>query len=76
MRSHICTEHLFTDEHFPADPYPGARPDCSFRHLDGRGYPVPEPLDLDGRISVLAYGSNACPSKITWLRAHLACPVR
>ncbi|UJW34916.1 gamma-glutamylcyclotransferase [Saccharothrix sp. AJ9571] len=40
-------------------------------HLDGAGYEVPDPPDLEGRIPVLAYGSNACPSKITWLRRTL-----
>lgn len=96
---------MFTDEDYPADPYPGRRPDTSFVHLDGVGYrlvaaPPPRPgcltlhapsgfvvarkaLDLDrwlaqygaaplaGRTPVLAYGSNACPSKITWLRTAL-----
>ncbi|MBP2474947.1 gamma-glutamylcyclotransferase (GGCT)/AIG2-like uncharacterized protein YtfP [Crossiella equi] len=28
-------------------------------------------LPLAGRVPVLAYGSNRCPSKITWLRDHL-----
>ncbi|WP_307795817.1 gamma-glutamylcyclotransferase [Amycolatopsis sp. 195334CR] len=40
-------------------------------HVDGAGYELPDPPDLDGRIPVLAYGSNACPSKITWLRRAL-----
>ncbi|GLY69221.1 gamma-glutamylcyclotransferase [Amycolatopsis taiwanensis] len=62
---------MFTDEDFPADPYPGVRPDRSFLHRDGRGYELPDPLAVDGRIPVLAYGSNACPSKITWLRENL-----
>ncbi|HET6504849.1 MAG TPA: gamma-glutamylcyclotransferase [Amycolatopsis sp.] len=62
---------FFTDEDFPADPYPGARPDRSFLHRDGRGYALPDRIELDGRIPILAYGSNACPSKITWLRENL-----
>ncbi|AXB45429.1 gamma-glutamylcyclotransferase [Amycolatopsis albispora] len=40
-------------------------------HFDGAGYEVPDPPDLEGRLPVLAYGSNACPSKITWLRETL-----
>nr|WP_200834352.1 gamma-glutamylcyclotransferase [Amycolatopsis alkalitolerans] len=32
---------------------------------------MPGELDHTGRIPVLAYGSNACPSKITWLRENL-----
>jgi gamma-glutamylcyclotransferase (GGCT)/AIG2-like uncharacterized protein YtfP len=86
----------FGDEEFPAAPYPGARPDVSFAHLDGVGAPLRpdrhspagwrvdhtgEDLDdwlaardavpMSRRIPVLAYGSNACPSKITWLRESL-----
>lgn len=79
------------DSAFPADPYPGARPPCSFLHTDGRTHPLTaDPsapsgwraggrcLDdvltglgaprLAGRVPLLAYGSNACPSKITWMR--------
>ncbi|WP_236796647.1 gamma-glutamylcyclotransferase [Amycolatopsis sp. GM8] len=40
-------------------------------HRDGCGYALPAKLDHSGRIPVLAYGSNACPSKITWLRENL-----
>ncbi|GAA5171317.1 gamma-glutamylcyclotransferase [Pseudonocardia eucalypti] len=77
----------FPDEDYPADPYPGGMPDGSFVHLDGLGHRIVdggvrgEPLDdwlaghgappLTGRFPVLAYGSNRCPSKITWLRAEL-----
>jgi gamma-glutamylcyclotransferase (GGCT)/AIG2-like uncharacterized protein YtfP len=86
----------FGDEEFPATPYPGARPDVSFAHLDGVGVPLrPDRHTLAGwrvdhtgadlddwladrgaaplaaRVPVLAYGSNACPSKITWLRESL-----
>lgn len=39
-------------------------------HRDGCGFPV-ETLDFENRIPVLAYGSNACPGKITWLRENL-----
>ncbi|WP_020670059.1 hypothetical protein [Amycolatopsis nigrescens] len=42
-------------------------------HHDGAGYPLetaPEGWRTE-RIPVLAYGSNACPSKITWLRETL-----
>ena len=31
-------------------------------------------VPLAGRVPVLAYGSNACPSKITWLRTELGLP--
>lgn len=64
---------LFTDAEFPADPYPGARPDCSFVHRDGAGHPLDTAPDgwRTARIPVLAYGSNVCPSKITWLRENL-----
>ncbi|MFD2417362.1 gamma-glutamylcyclotransferase [Amycolatopsis pigmentata] len=65
---------IFTDEDFPADPYPGARPETSFVHIGGRGYALPDTLDVDGRVPVLAYGSNACPSKVTWLRENLGLP--
>ncbi|SFP45388.1 hypothetical protein SAMN05421810_102631 [Amycolatopsis arida] len=81
----------FAETDFPADPYPGARPGCSFVQHDGRCFPLrPAPggwragdVDLDdwlvhcgangiaGRSPVLAYGSNACPDKIGWLRANL-----
>jgi gamma-glutamylcyclotransferase (GGCT)/AIG2-like uncharacterized protein YtfP len=90
---------LFTDADYPADPYPGATPDCSFVHLDGVARRLdPDPTryagwrvstdggrveDLDdwlaargapplaARVPVLSYGSNRCPSKITWLRRQL-----
>ncbi|WP_226361155.1 gamma-glutamylcyclotransferase [Pseudonocardia sp. ICBG1142] len=82
------------DSAFPADPYPGARPPCSFLHVDGRTHPLttdpstPSGWRVDGRclddvlaganappmagrVPLLAYGSNACPSKISWMReAH------
>lgn len=95
----------FTDAEYPADPYPGCRPDASFVHLDGVGHhlvAVPPPKagyltrhapsgyavaramqDLDrwlgardapplaDRTCLLAYGSNGCPQKLTWLREHL-----
>jgi hypothetical protein len=85
----------FPDAAYPADPYPGATPGCSFAHLAGLGHPLtPDPgtpsgwrlpggPDLDDwlaarlaaplavRFPVLSYGSNRCPSKITWLRGHL-----
>lgn len=94
----------FADADYPADPYPGCRPEVSYVHDGGIGHkllPVPPPrsgcmtlnapsgfvlahrlVDLDrwladagappvaGRTAVLAYGSNACPSKVTWLREH------
>ncbi|MGH3949132.1 MAG: gamma-glutamylcyclotransferase [Pseudonocardiaceae bacterium] len=96
---------MFVDADYPADPYPGRRPDASFVHSDGVGHrlvPGPPPQtacstpharsgyvlastveDLDrwlaardaaplgDRTAVLAYGSNACPQKITWLRENL-----
>ena len=89
----------FADADYPENPYPGARPDCSFVHVNGTGYPLrtdsgdpsgwrvvtgegaEEGLDqwllehgvppLSQRWPVLAYGSNPCPEKITWLRSHL-----
>jgi hypothetical protein len=77
----------FVDADYPAQPYPGARPDCSFAHIDGTGHPIDVHHDkwrfdldqwladrgaepLEGRSAVLAYGSNVCPGKITWLREH------
>lgn len=88
------------DSAFPADPYPGARPDGSFLHVDGRSHPLTaDPATLSGwrvggecldtalarhgappsaaRVPLLAYGSNACPSKISWMRGErgLAGPV-
>ncbi|SDJ93945.1 hypothetical protein SAMN04487820_10365 [Actinopolyspora mzabensis] len=90
----------FAETDYPEHPYPGTRPDCSFVHLDGVGYPLlpdsttdsgwrvrtgtrTEPcLDrwlaehgaepLRQRRPVLAYGSNACPEKIGWLRRNLS----
>jgi hypothetical protein len=64
---------LFLDKDYPADPYPGARPDCSFVHFEGAGHPLSTAPEgwRTGRVPVLAYGSNACPSKITWLRDTL-----
>lgn len=83
------------DQDYPATPYPGRRPRCSYVHEAATGYPVhADPTassgwrvggadDLDdwlverevaplaGRVPVLAYGSNACPSKLTWLRDAL-----
>ncbi|HEU5267141.1 MAG TPA: gamma-glutamylcyclotransferase [Jatrophihabitans sp.] len=67
---------------YPAVPYPGARPPFSYAHVDGRIHRVtPQRLDewladrgeprLHGRRHLLTYGSNACPSKIGWLRAEL-----
>lgn len=85
----------FADEDYPALPYPGARPPCSFVHEDATGYPIrpdhstlsgwrlADGRDLDawladrdarplaGRVPLLCYGSNACPSKLTWLRGTL-----
>lgn len=63
---------MFADADFPAVPYPGARPGVSFVHLDGRGHPLSTaPRGWRERQAVLAYGSNTCPSKITWLRQQL-----
>lgn len=69
------------DALFPADPYPGAVPAASFVHLGGLAHPLPRDLDswlaahdappAAARVPVLAYGSNRCPSKITWLRREL-----
>jgi len=66
----------FPESDYPADPYPGARPEVSFLHRDGHCEPLPDVgwrsmvPELAGRIPVLAYGSNACPAKIGWLRGH------
>lgn len=88
----------FPDEDYPALPYPGARPGCSFVHDEATGRPLcpdhsalsgwrlPDGADLDDwltargaaalaeRVPVLCYGSNACPSKLTWLRGALGLP--
>ncbi len=88
----------FADEDYPALPYPGARPPCSFAHDDATGYPLradhaalsgwrlADGRDLDEwladrdapplaeRVPLLCYGSNACPSKLTWLRGTLGLP--
>lgn len=76
-------EPTFQDTDYPEDPYPGARPPWSFVHDDGvcrsiAGWSVDE-VDawladrsapaLTERFPVLAYGSNANPAKITWLRS-------
>ncbi|HKN99181.1 MAG TPA: gamma-glutamylcyclotransferase [Pseudonocardiaceae bacterium] len=80
---------FFVDSDFPENPYPGARPDRSFAHEAGLGWPMApagpgwnvdgrtadewlaerDAAPLAGRVPVLAYGSNANPSKITWLRS-------
>jgi gamma-glutamylcyclotransferase (GGCT)/AIG2-like uncharacterized protein YtfP len=40
---------VFSDEEYPALPYPGARPDCSFVHDDATGWPLrPDPAALSG----------------------------
>jgi hypothetical protein len=64
------------DATFLADPYPGAVPRWSFLHVDGHAHPIADDRATllehgPGRIPVLAYGSNRCPSKITWLRTAL-----
>jgi hypothetical protein len=81
----------FPDSDFPADPYPGTRPGCSYAHEAGLGWPMTPSVTgwtvagrrvdrwlaernappVAGRVPVLAYGSNANPSKITWLRSTL-----
>jgi gamma-glutamylcyclotransferase (GGCT)/AIG2-like uncharacterized protein YtfP len=86
----------FGDADYPAAPYPGRVPACSFVHLDAVGWPLrPDPsapsgwrvgpgdADVDAwltgrggarlaeRVPVLTYGSNRCPSKISWLRREL-----
>lgn len=80
----------FLDADFPAVPYPGTRPACSYVQLDGTNWALRpgwqvahtgEDLDawltdrgavpLAGRVPLLAYGSNANPAKITWLRENL-----
>lgn len=60
---------MFFDADYPADPYPGARPGVSFTHADECGTELPSVREaLSTGIPVFSYGSNACPSKITWLR--------
>lgn len=91
----VTSSPTFADATYPALPYPGARPPCSFVHEDGIGYllrsdhsalsgwRLADGQDLDawlalrgeaplaGRLPLLCYGSNACPSKLTWLRGTL-----
>jgi gamma-glutamylcyclotransferase (GGCT)/AIG2-like uncharacterized protein YtfP len=80
----VASGDMWTDVAHPADPYPGAVPPVSYVHVDGVARGIKEctvPLDawlcgyggapLAGRLPVLAYGSNRCPSKITWLRRML-----
>lgn len=68
---------MWPDTDFPADPYPGAVPPGSFVHSAAVARPLPDDLDRvlrehgRGRLPVLTYGSNRCPSKITWLREAL-----
>lgn len=78
---------MWPDADHPADPYPGAVPPVSYVHVAEVAHPVREwavegvPLDvwlrgrggapLAARLPVLSYGSNRCPSKITWLRRTL-----
>jgi gamma-glutamylcyclotransferase (GGCT)/AIG2-like uncharacterized protein YtfP len=80
----------FEDALYPAAPYPGARPPCSYVQLDGKSWELTpswqvtatgDDLDdwltargastLSERVPLLTYGSNANPSKITWLRENL-----
>lgn len=66
---------MFLDADYLADPYPGARPDVSFVHSDGQGIELRSATDaLADGIPVFSYGSNACPSKISWLRRELGLP--
>ena len=79
----IIVAVAWLDADFPADPYPGAVPPGSYAHVDGVAYPVRPGRELDAwladhgappaeaRVPMLAYGSNRCPSKITWLRREL-----
>lgn len=64
------------DAAFPAEPYPGVVPPWSFLHVDGLAHPIVDDRVAlrdygPGRLPLLAYGSNRCPSKITWLREAL-----
>lgn len=69
------------DADFPADPYPGTVPPGSYVHVDGVAHELGADLDdlltahgaapAAARVPTLAYGSNRCPSKITWLREEL-----
>ncbi|MBB3050386.1 hypothetical protein FHS23_001381 [Prauserella isguenensis] len=72
----VSGEPIFHDDAYPEDPYPGARPSRSYVHHDGAGYTLSSEALAAARadperIPVLAYGSNVCPSKITWLRETL-----
>jgi gamma-glutamylcyclotransferase (GGCT)/AIG2-like uncharacterized protein YtfP len=78
---------VWPDADHPADPYPGTFPPDSFVHVAEVAHPLRDggvdgvPLEvwlrgrgaapLKERIPVLTYGSNRCPSKITWLRRQL-----
>lgn len=59
---------------YPADPYPGARPAFDFVQHEGVGHAYTGPPDDLPRVALLAYGSNACPAKIEWLRTALGLP--
>ena len=80
----VACEGVWPDVEHPACPYPGAVPPVSYVHVDGVARGIHDgavdgfPLDawlrgqdaapLAARLPVLTYGSNRCPSKITWLR--------
>jgi hypothetical protein len=69
------TPRAFSARDYPADPYPGARPDFSFvLDDDGCGRPIEVAEAFAGygdRAPLLTYGSNPSPGKIAWLRAEL-----
>lgn len=69
--------------HWQHTPYPGERPDCSWRLVDEHVHRVVpagrrrgwldtvtgEEIDLVGRVFILAYGSNANPRKLLGIDA-------
>jgi gamma-glutamylcyclotransferase (GGCT)/AIG2-like uncharacterized protein YtfP len=60
----------FADTDFPALPYPGARPPCSFAHLDGTGHPLaPDPAALSG------WRLDGGGDLDDWLAGHGAAPL-
>ena len=64
----------FDPRDYPATPYPGVRPGFDFVQHHGVGHTRTDEWRVDGRRPLLAYGSNACPGKIEWLRTELGLP--
>jgi len=51
--------------------YPYATPDSSYLYRDGTAEELPDDLDLEGRLSLLAYGANAAPEALAYKLASL-----